>query len=92
MRHGFRYIGSPALLTSKKDTEVVPEKPSEWTIPYTLYNFEFENDQDCTVTINNKHSIFLRAGRGFIIGDNDEPITSFVIKEPNITYTWAAKY
>lgn len=92
MRHGFRYIGSPALLTSKKNEELVPPKKEGHTYGYTLYSFEFENDQDCTVTINNKHSIFLRAGRGFIIGDNDEPITSFVIKEPNITYTWAAKY
>ena len=92
MRHGFRYIGSPKLMESASNEELVPKKPEGHTVGFILYSFEFENDQDCTVTINNKHSIFLRAGRGFIIGDNDEPITSFVIKEPGITYTWAAKY
>ena len=91
MYKGNGYHGSPKLMGSKANEEIVP-KNSEWSFGYSFYKFEFDNDQDCTVTINGKNTIFLRAGRGFITTPEDAPITSFVIKEPKITYTWAAAY
>ena len=90
MEKGNGYIGSPALMTSKANEQVVPETPG-WSFGYSFYMFEFENDQDCTVIING-NTIFLRAGRGFITPENGAPVKSFIIKEPNITYTWAAAY
>ena len=90
MRNGNGYIGSPALMKSKANEQVVP-KPPGWSFGYSFYKFEFDNDQDCTVIMNG-NTIFLRAGRGFITPDDGAPITSFIIKEPNITYTWMGAY
>ena len=89
---GQRYIGSEKLMTSKKNEEVIPNPPSNWTVPYTLYNFQFKNKQDCTVTINKHRSIFIEAGDGFTIEANHPPITSFVIKEADVIYNWIATY
>ena len=92
MYKGTGYLGSPALMESKANEEVITKKPDDWSQGYVCYKFEFDNDQDCTVTINGKNTIFIRAGRGFITTPEDAPITSFVIKEPRVAYTWAAAY
>lgn len=92
MYKGNGYHGSPKLMTSKANEEVVPAPPSNWSYGYTFYKFQFKNAEDCSVTINKENTIFISAGDGFTTTPEDAPITSFVIKEANITYNWAAAY
>ena len=92
MYKGYGYHGSPTRMKSKANEEIVPNPPAGHTTKYEFYKFQFNNDEDCSVTINKKDTIFIPAGPGFITGPDDAPITSFVIKEAGITYNWAAAY
>jgi hypothetical protein len=91
MRIGSGYKGSVALQTSVANAEILPAKPVGWTVPYNFYKFSFECDSDCTMIVNGEE-IFLRANRVWSIDSEDKPITSFKIKEPNLTFTWYGNY
>ncbi|HHY96780.1 MAG TPA: hypothetical protein GYA04_01965 [Acholeplasma sp.] len=91
-RIGSGYIGSEEIKTSQANEEVVPAAPANWTIPYMFYKFELYNEQECTVIINGKATIFLRAEQGWKTDCTDVPISSFVIVEPNISYNWVGCY
>lgn len=86
------YLGSPSLLVSKANQEIINAKPANWTYGYKLYKFSFDNTQNCTVIINGKAKIFLKAGQGFEMNVGDEPITSFVIVESGIEFVWIGGY
>lgn len=91
-RIGSGYVGTDSIKTSTANQNIIPSAPSNWTIPLSLYKFEFINDQDCTVIVNNSTTLFLRAGYGFEISEIDLPISSFVIKDAGITYTFTGFY
>lgn len=86
------YLGSPSIQTSSANQEIVPIAPDEWTQGYKLKSFDFMNDQDCTIVINNLTNIFLRAGQGFSVSKGSAAIHSFVIKDVGITYNFVAEY
>lgn len=92
LRLGSGYIGSTEVQVSTANQEVVPPKEEGWTHGYNFYKFAFYNDQDCSVKINNKNTIFLRATQGFSMDQVDSPIFSFVIIEPNISYNFIGTY
>lgn len=92
-RIGSGYIGTDSIKTSTAMQEIIPTPPLSWSVGYKLYKFEFINsDQDCTVIINSTTTLFLRAGYGFEINESDQPITSFIIKEAGVTYTYTGFY
>ncbi len=93
MSLGNGYIGSASIETSTSTNhEVLPPKPSDWENGYKCSKFDFINDQDCIVLINNETRIYLRAGQGISIGEKSKPITSFIIEEQDITYNYIAEY
>ncbi|PGZ96931.1 hypothetical protein COE51_16300 [Bacillus pseudomycoides] len=87
-----RYIGSPDLLTSTANQEVIPPPPSNWTSGYRFYDFDFNNLQDCHVKINGSLPIFIHAGNGISVGVSGAPISSLIIVESGIQFTWIASY
>jgi hypothetical protein len=86
------FLGSDQLETSTSNMEIVPNPPSDWTDGYRLLKFSFVNNQDCTVIVNKIETIFIPVGNGFNTDIGDPPITSFVIKESGVTFTWAAVF
>ncbi|MFS0643692.1 hypothetical protein [Siminovitchia sp. 179-K 8D1 HS] len=86
------YIGSQELQTSEANKEIIPSKPDDWTHGYKLYKFSFMNESDCTVVINDKYTIFLKANQGLSIDKGDEPIVSFKIKEGGIKYNFIGAF
>ncbi|GLO66149.1 hypothetical protein [Oceanobacillus kimchii] len=78
---GGKFIGSPSLLLSEENQQVVPEKT-------VFYKFSFLNDEDVHVKINNSHPIFIRAGQGFSMNEVDAYINSFVIVDAGISFNW----
>jgi len=91
-KQGSGYLGTNKIEVSSLNQEIVPEKPSNWTIPYHLYKFSFINYQDVIVLINGDTEIFLKAGQGFEMNEIDKPITSFIIKDANVEYSYIAAY
>jgi hypothetical protein len=91
-RNGVGYIGSSDLQTSTTNQEIVSSSPSGWTIPFKLYKMSFLNNQDCHVKINGGDQIFLSAGQGFEMNENDAPIQSFIIVESGITFNFMGAY
>lgn len=91
-RIGQGYLGNPSLQTSTANKEVLPNPPVGWTGKYNCYKFSFDNDQPCTVKINNGSPIYLRGGQGFETKKEDAPIWSFIIVEAGITYNFVAAY
>ncbi|QJI52476.1 hypothetical protein [Psychrobacillus phage Perkons] len=90
---GYGYMGSPAVLTSTANQEVIPLAPTHWSDDrYTLYKFSFINYTDCTVKINNGEPIFLKAEQGFECDRYDAEITSFIIVNTGIKYSWLGSY
>lgn len=85
------YLGSDQLETSSSNQQIIPNPPSDWTDGYNLIKFSFDNKQDCTVIVNGE-TIFLSSGEGFNTDKDDPPITSFIIKEAGIPFTWASVY
>ena len=90
---GIGYLGSSDTAVSTSMQNIIPSPDASWTIGYSLYKFSFANTQDCHVYINgSSQQIFLPAGQGFEVTDGDAPITSFVIKEAGITFSWLGAY
>ena len=91
---GIGYIGSSDLQTSVAMANIIPSPAdASWTIGYKLYKFSFANQQDCHVYINgSSQQIFLPAGQGFEVSDSDAPITSFVVKEASISFSWLGAF
>lgn len=85
------YLGSDILETSTANQELVPSKPSDWTVGYHLIKFSFANVQDCTIIVNGE-TIFIPAGKGFEVGKDDPPVTSFIIVQSGVQFNWAAVY
>jgi hypothetical protein len=90
MRIGSGYKGSSALQTSVANQEILPAKPTGWTIPYSFYKFSFKCKEDCTIIVNGEE-IFWEAGV-FEISETDAPITSFKIKQTGIHFTWVGAF
>lgn len=88
MRIGSGFIGSASLETSVANKEIVPSSPQN----LELYKFTLVNDQDCTVLINNKDRLFLRAKQGIASDGVDTTIHSFKIEQDGVTYNWAGAY
>jgi len=93
-RLGSGYLGTEKWeVTSTVDTEIIPNSPENWTMKYNLYKFSFFNpENDATVVINNKHTIFIPSGAGFTSDNLDTPIYSFVIKESGVKYCFISAY
>lgn len=90
---GSGYIGTDSLKVSVGNDQLVPTPPSSYPYSkYSFYKFSFNNQQDCTVIINNTTTIFIPAEQGFEMDSDDLGITSFVIKESGVTYTFVAAY
>lgn len=89
---GSGYLASPELEISTANQQIVPNKPSHWTVGYKLYKFSFMNDQATKVIINNKTTAYLRAGQGFEMEIGDAPIYSFVIVDAEISYNWIGAF
>jgi hypothetical protein len=88
-RLGSGYIGTDTVKTSTSNLEIIPTPPSSSPFKkYSCYKFSYTNGQDCTVIVNGVTTLFIPAGQGFEIGEVDQPINSFVIKESGITYTF----
>lgn len=85
-RYGSGYFGTDSVKTSTVNDDIISNSPSE------LYKFSFYNQQDCTVTINSKHTLFLQAHQGFEVSEVDAPITSFVVSESGIQYNFVGAY
>jgi hypothetical protein len=92
MRLGTGYMGSSSLQTSTANQEIVPSKPSNWTLGFSFYKFSFDNDQACSVKINGGNPIYLRDGQGFECTEIDSPITSFIVVDSGISFNWIAAY
>lgn len=92
MTYGSGYLGSPDLQTSTANQEIIPTPPVGWTTGYNIYKFSFVNDQACHVKVNGNSQIFLRAGQGFNMDQNDRLINSFVIVESGITLNWIGSF
>lgn len=92
MRVGNGYLGSPKIETSTENQEIIPALPNNENERYKLYKLSFFNHNDCTVVINNQHTIFLRAETGFQTTERDALIYSFVIKEAGVKYEWRGCY
>lgn len=81
MQIGARYYGSPSLEVSTDNHELVPDKVS-------FYKFSFAPSEDCTVKINNSSPILIRADLGFSMNETDAFISSFIIVESGIEFSW----
>jgi hypothetical protein len=92
MQIGRGFKGSPTKLTSVAGQEILPTKPAGWTVPYNFYTLSFIPDQDCTIIINNGDEMFWAAGIPLTTEEQDQPITSFKIKESGITFWWTGGY
>ena len=91
-RMGVGYLGSDALQISIANQEIVPKPPEHWTIGYHLYKFSLMNYDDCTLIINGKTELFIKANQGFNTDTSDASITSVKIKESGVRYNWIGAY
>ena len=92
MRIGSGYLGSPNLETSVANAEIIPDAPTNWTSSYKLYKFSLWNSEACTIKLNDGSAIYLRAGQGFNMDQNDKELNSVVICENNIHYSWVGAF
>ncbi|MCM3387353.1 hypothetical protein M3649_04290 [Ureibacillus chungkukjangi] len=86
------YLGTNKVEISVQNQEIVPPKKEKWTLGYHLYKFSFLNHQNCLVVVNQETEIYLEAGQGFEIDRYDKPITSFIIKNADIPFTWVGAF
>jgi hypothetical protein len=92
-RVGNGYLGSSDTQVSTAMQNIVPSPDASWNVGYKLYKFSFINSQDCHVYINgSSQQIFLPAGQGFEMVEIDFPISSFVIKEAGISFSWIGAF
>lgn len=92
MRKGNGYLGTSKIEVSTVNQEIIPESPSHWTVPYSIYKMSFLNRQDAVILINGETEIYLEAGQGFEMNEIDAPITSFIIKTGSVNYTFIAAF
>ena len=88
----YEYIASEQIKVSTANEELIPPKPEGWSRGYIIRKLSFDNVEACTIKLNNKTRIFLGEGKGFEIGYDDPSLTSFIIEEEGITYTFIASY
>ena len=87
------YVSSNGLeVTQSPNQEILPKPPANWSMGYKLEKFSFYNETTCNAIINKKYPIYLSAGRGFEVGYDDVPITSFIIVEENTPYEFIGSY
>jgi len=93
-RNSSAYFGSPDIQTSTENQEIIQQhKPSEWSIKkLTVSRFNFYNEQNCHIKINEGEPIFIRAGQGFEMDMYDGELISFIIVEENINYNYMGNY
>jgi hypothetical protein len=89
---GTGFLGSNGLELSTSNQELIPTKPENWTIGYSLYKFSFYNKLNCTVIVNGNTKLFLVAEQGFNTTEREIPITSFVVVESGINFAWMGAY
>lgn len=89
---GNGYLGSSNIQSSVAGREIIPASPSNWTGGYRVRKLSFDNEQNCTIILNGTTTIFLKAGLGFEMDYEDASITSFVIVESGINYTWIGAF
>jgi hypothetical protein len=75
------FDGSSSLQTSVANAEIIP-------VGVSFYFFQFSNDQDCTIKINDSNPIFIRANQGLVSTFHDRMVYSFKIVESGIKYNW----
>lgn len=81
MQIGGKFYGSPSLQISEDNQELVPDKVA-------FYKFSFSPKSDCTVKINNSEPILIESELGFNMNQVDAYISSFIILESGIEYSW----
>lgn len=92
VRVGTGYLGSPSIQTSVANQEIIPASPANWNIPYSLYKFSLINYSDCTLLLNDKTQLFLKAYQGFSSCETDAPIYSVKFLEDGIRHNWIGAY
>lgn len=92
MHIGSGYLGSSILQTSVANEEIIPFPPTNRSTPYKIQKLGLMNEADCTILINNKTKIFLKAGQGFSTTVEDQPITSLKIIESGVKFNWVGGY
>lgn len=80
------YDGGKGLSTEMQELLAIQ------AIPRKFYEFSFINKQDCNVIVNNSNPIPCPAEVGFVADANDAKISTFVIVEKDIDFTWRGKY
>lgn len=89
---GNGYLGCDDLKTSTANEEIIQRhRPSSHTF-IKVYKFSFANDANCHIKINGGDAIFLKAGQGFNMDENDAKISTFEIVEAGIPYTYIGAY
>ena len=93
-----RVIGSKDLTVSTAMHEVVPQAPSDWTVPVIFKNFSFMNSKECHIILNENSDIdgqdnviYLRAGQGLSIDEKDIDVFSFIIVEEGVPFNFVGK-
>jgi hypothetical protein len=86
-----QYVGSGIIATATptQSTELVE------LVPTTIDNFKkivFKNSNVCTIKVNGSDPIYLAANQGFSTEIGELLISSFVIVEADISYTFYATY
>lgn len=86
------FLGSEKPIVSKGMEEIIPDSPKDWTEQYSLVELQVNNQEDCTFLINGETKVFSYAGEGLYIGKDHPNVTSLIIIEPEINYTWMGVY
>ena len=71
-------VGSPSLQTSVAGEEIIPSDVKR------VINFNLQNDQEFTASLNGKPAIYYRAGQGIEL----PVVFSCKIIEADITFNW----
>jgi hypothetical protein len=90
------YVGSSSIQTSTENLELV-ETPVDWVNANMKYKqFFFCGESDCTVKINGSDPIFLKGYQPWKVlvdsYNNLDLISSFIIVEADIPFSWYAGY
>lgn len=80
------YNGGKGVSNAKQELLANSKNPRKY------YEFSFLNKQECSVIVNDSDPIPCPAGVGFVADANDAKISSFIVLESGIEYTWRGKY
>lgn len=86
----FIIANSEVLTTTQVEEEIIPNQPNGE--PYPFYSFDFINEEECMVSVNESEFFRLGANQGLRFGIHDPIIYSFIIKEEGITYNFIGGY